>query len=61
MKDYFKMVGNSDALAEQKMQAAFAIENQIAQKSYDQVKSRDPKANVHKISLDGACCATTRA
>ena len=50
MKDYFKMVGNSDALAEQKMQAAFAIENQIAQKSYDQVKSRDPKANVHKIS-----------
>lgn len=50
MKDYLKMVGNSDAMAEKKMQAAFALENQIAQVSYDQVKSRDPKANVHKMA-----------
>ncbi len=50
MKDYFKMVGNSDELAEKKMQAAFAIEDRIAHASYDQVKLRDPQANIHKMS-----------
>lgn len=50
MKDLFKMVGNSEAMAEKKMQAAFAIEDQIARQSYDQVKSRDPQANIHKMS-----------
>jgi putative endopeptidase len=50
IKDYLKMVGNSDAVAEKKMQAIFAIQNQIAKVSYDQIKFRDPQANYHKMS-----------
>lgn len=50
VKDFLKMVGNSDAEAERKMQAIFAIEEQIAKVSYDQVKQRDPQANYHKMS-----------
>ncbi len=50
IKDYFKMVGNSDELAEKKTEAVMGIENQIARQSYDQVKSRDPQANIHKMS-----------
>ena len=49
-KDYFKMVGCSDAEAEKKMQAEFALEERIAKVSYDQVKLRDPNANYHKMS-----------
>ncbi len=50
IKDLLKMVGNSDAVAEKKMQAIFSIQNQIAKVSYDQIKSRDPQANYHKMS-----------
>ncbi len=50
MKDYFKMVGNKESVAEKKMQAVFALETQIAKKSYDQVKMRDPKENTHLVS-----------
>ena len=50
IKDLLKMVGNNDAVAEKKMQAIFAIQNQIAKVSYDQIKSRDPQANYHKMS-----------
>lgn len=50
IKDLIKMVGNNDAVAEKKMQAIFAIQNQIAKVSYDQIKSRDPQANYHKMS-----------
>ena len=32
------------------MQAIFSIQNQIAKVSYDQIKSRDPQANYHKMS-----------
>ena len=48
-KDLLKMVGDDDATAQKKMEATFAIENQIAKESYDQLKSRDPKANIHKM------------
>lgn len=44
------MVGNDDATAQKEMEAAFEIENQIAKESYDQLKGRDPKANIHKMS-----------
>ena len=47
MKDFFKMTGDKDAVAEKKMQAVFALEEQIAKQSYDQLKSRDPMANIH--------------
>lgn len=50
IKDLLKMVGNNDAVAEKKMQAIFSIQNQIAKVSYDQIKSRDPQANYHKMS-----------
>ena len=50
MKDYLEMVGNKEAVAEKKMQAVFALETQLAEKSYDQVKQRDPKANTHLVS-----------
>lgn len=50
LKDYLKMVGNNEKTAEKKMQAVFALETQIAKKSYDQVKQRDPKANTHLMS-----------
>ena len=49
-KDLLKMVGYNDATAQKKMEAAFAIENQIAKESYDQLKGRDPKANIHKMT-----------
>ncbi len=50
MKDYLKMVGNKEAVAEKKMQAVFALETQLAKKSYDQVKRRNPKENTHLMS-----------
>lgn len=50
MKDYFKMVGNSENAAEKKMQAVWALENQLAAKSYDQVKQRNPQENTHLLS-----------
>jgi putative endopeptidase len=49
-KDLFKMVGYDDATAQKKMEAVSGIENQIAQQSYDQLKVRDPKANIHKMA-----------
>jgi putative endopeptidase len=49
-KDLLKMVGNDDVTAKKKMEAVFAIENQIAKVSYDQVKGRDPRANIHKMT-----------
>jgi putative endopeptidase len=49
-KDLLKMIGNDDVTAQKKMEAVFAIENQIAKVSYDQVKGRDPRANIHKMA-----------
>ena len=46
-KDYLKMVGYSDAAAEQKMQAEWAIEYKIGMKTLDQVARRDPMATNH--------------
>jgi len=48
-KDYLKMVGYSDAAAEQKMQAAWAIEYRIGLKTLDQVARRDPMATNHPM------------
>lgn len=48
-KDLFKMVGYDDVTAQKKMTAVFSIENQIARESYDQLKIRDPKKNIHKM------------
>ena len=48
-KDYLKMVGYSDAAAEQKMQAAWAIEYRIGMKTLDQVARRDPMATNHPM------------
>ena len=46
-KDFFKMVGYSDAEAQKKMEAEWAIEHAIGVKTFDQVKSRDPRARIH--------------
>ena len=51
-KDYLKMVGYSDAAAEQKMQAAWAIEYRIGMKTLDQVARRDPMATNHPMSWE---------
>lgn len=51
-KDLFKMVGNSDAAAQRKMELEWALENRIAAVSYDQIKSRDPQANYHPMTWD---------
>ena len=48
-KDYLKMVGYSDAAAEQKMQAEWAIEYRIGMKTLDQVARRDPMATNHPM------------
>ena len=48
-KDYLKMVGYSDAAAEQKMQAAWDIEYRIGMKTLDQVARRDPMATNHPM------------
>ena len=48
-KDYLKMVGYSDAAAEQKMQAAWAIEYRIGMKTLDQVARRNPMATNHPM------------
>lgn len=50
--DLLKMVGNAPAVAEKKMEAAFALEDRIAKVSYDQVKSRDPQANYHPMTWE---------
>ncbi len=47
MKDFFVMTGDKADAAEKKMKAVFAIEEQIARSSYDQLKLRDPQANIH--------------
>ena len=46
-KDFLKMVGNSDADAERKMQAAWAIEYRIGIKTLSQVDQRDPQKTIH--------------
>ena len=46
-KDFLKMVGNSDADAERKMQAAWAIEHRIGVKKLNQVDQRDPQKTTH--------------
>ncbi len=51
-KDFLKMVGYSDAAAEQKMQAAWAIEYRIGMKTLDQVARRDPMATNHPMSWE---------
>ena len=51
-KDYLKMVGYSEAAAEQKMQAAWAIEYRIGMKTLDQVARRDPMATNHPMSWE---------
>ncbi len=42
MKDYFKMVGNSENAAEKKMQAVWALENQLAAKKLRPGKAEKP-------------------
>lgn len=49
-KDLLKMVGNSDAEAERKMQAAWAIEYSIGMKKLDQVEQRDPQKTTHLMA-----------
>ena len=51
-KDYLKMVGYSDAAAEQKMQAEWAIEYRIGMKTLDQVARRNPMATNHLMPWD---------
>ena len=51
-KDFLKMVGYSEAAAEQKMQAAWAIEYRIGMKTLDQVARRDPMATNHPMSWE---------
>ena len=46
-KDFFKMIGYSDAEAEQKMQAEWNIEHQIGIKTLNQVEQRNPQATNH--------------
>ena len=46
-KDVLKMVGNSDAAAERKMEAAWAIEHRIGVKTLNQVDRRDPQKIIH--------------
>ena len=46
-KDFLKMVGNSEADAERKMQAAWAIEYRIGIKTLSQVDQRDPQKTIH--------------
>ncbi|MCR5077936.1 MAG: M13 family metallopeptidase [Prevotella sp.] len=50
--DLLVMVGNTPADAKRKMEAVFALEEQIAKVSYDQVKSRDPQANYHPMTWE---------
>ena len=51
-KDFFKMVGYSDAEAEKKMEAEWAIEHAIGVKTLDQVARRNPMATIHIMSWD---------
>lgn len=46
----FRMVGYSEAEAQQKMNEVLEIETAIAQASFSAVDRRDPEANYHKIS-----------
>ena len=46
-KDLLKMVGYSDEVAEQMMEAEWAIEHKIGVKTLDQVASRNPMATIH--------------
>jgi putative endopeptidase len=46
-KDFLKMVGNSEADAERKMQAAWAIEHRIGIKTLNQVDRRDLQKIIH--------------
>ena len=46
-KDFLKMVGNSEADAERKMQAAWGIEHRIGVKQLNQVEERDPQKTTH--------------
>ncbi len=49
-KDYFKMVGYSEAEAEKMMQAEWNIEHRIGVTTLDQVAERDPMASIHFMS-----------
>ena len=46
-KDLLKMVGYPDEVAEQMMEAEWAIEHKIGVKTLDQVASRNPMATIH--------------
>ncbi len=46
-KDLLKMVGYTDEVAEQMMEAEWAIEHKIGVKTLDQVASRNPMATIH--------------
>ncbi|MCQ2110075.1 MAG: M13 family metallopeptidase [Bacteroidaceae bacterium] len=48
----FMLVGYDEPVATAKMEAIWAIEMRIAEKSYDNVQQRDPMANYHKMSID---------
>lgn len=56
MVDLLKLVGNSDAEAQKKMEATMAIETRIAGASYDRVKLRDVEANYHKMTYNELVC-----
>ena len=49
-KKLFMLVGYDEATAAKKMSAVYALEEQLAGPSYDQVKLRDIDANYHKMS-----------
>ena len=46
-KDLLKMVGYTDEVAEQMMEAEWAIEHKVGVKTLDQVASRNPMATIH--------------
>ena len=51
-KDYFKMVGYSDADAERMMQAEWAIEHKIGVKALNQVAQRNPMFTIHIMTWE---------
>jgi len=51
-KDYLKLVGNSDDVAERMMQAEWAIEHRIGIKKLNQVDQRDPQKTNHLMTWE---------
>lgn len=51
----FTIIGYDEATAAKKTEAMYAIEKQIAEKSYSQVQLRDINANYHKMTYAELC------